>query len=735
MALPYDGQDRGDAAAYARYFAGMDATMHQKLAFLAGHVLLDPGARVADMGCGSGYGSYQLALVNPAIHVIGVDINGESIAQARERYRLPNLEFLEGDASQSLFADGPLDGILTSSTLHHIYTFNGYDRAAVLRALAAHLADLKDGGLLIIRDFVAPGAPEIVLLEVDDSATDRRTRTGMSDADLLEDFARTARPLDGRAGPGFFLEELACDTPGRRRFRLPHKWAAEFALRKDYREDWDTELLEEYTYFTAGEFFEALSGLGARVVRAGPYWNPWIVANRFAGRFRLTDERLRPLPWPATNFIAAAQRVPPRASLRLSEKRPSAQPPAYLVLDGAVDTTTGQVFDLVRRPGPVTDLLPWRLDAAGRLRVVARYGYPRPVINAVPRATPDLEGDRRSGHVVEPISVASAGSQAADPHAALVARAGLGADSVLGLAPGLTYYPSPGGIDEKVVSLLVQIAADIPETPIDAAVSGLSTSGSVRTVDAQGLLRAAQVGMLAEARLALNIYALMADLGMAPDPWIGDAVTLRPGTPARRAALAELLDGPPDRRFRQTSDRAGYLRVARSAFVDQTVEGGLATTLAAEEREFVLPTGVGANTAVVLPHLLDEQGRVLVGLEQQALPVPQFHAGDARILTAPAFRLPGTLDTLDAVAAHLRDVLALPPDADMVRLGASYFASAGLTPERVFVFAADASRAGGGDLVHVPMEELLAGRRQLRDGHLLIALFRLAHALAPAARD
>ncbi len=732
--MSYDGQDRGDADAYARYFAGMDKTMQQKLAFVAGHVLLDPGARVADMGCGSGFGSYQLALVNPAIRVIGVDINAESIAQARARYRLPNLDFVEGDAGQSLFAGAPLDGILTSSTLHHIYTFNGYDRAAVTRALAAHLSDLRDGGLLIIRDFVAPPTPEMVLLEVEDAATDRLSFTGMSDADLLAAFALTARPLDQRAGPGFFLEEVTCAHAGWRRFRLPHKWAAEFALRKDYREDWETELLEEYTYFTADEFVSTLSALGARVVRGGPYWNPWIVANRFAGRFRLTDEMDRPLPWPATNFVAAAQRVPRRASLRLTEKRPAAASPSYLKLTAAVDTMTGQVFDLVQRPGPVTDLLPWRISDDGRLRIVARHGYPRPIVNAVPRGTPNLEADHRSGHVVEPISVASPVTEGPEMDMALAARAGLERQCVDAVTDGLTYYPSPGGIDEQVSSRFVHLTADLPETLVDPAVSGLSTAGSVRMIDAQSLLRATQVGMLAEARLALNIYALMADHGIAPEPWIGDAVVpkVRPAghSPLLKAHLADLLSGDGDRRFRLTDDRAGYLRVVRSTFVDQTVEDGLATTLAAEDREFVLPAATSANTAVILPHLTDADGTVRVGLERQVLPVPQFRGGDGRILTAPALRLPPSLSTLDAVAVHTRQALLLPDDAAVVRLGASYFASVGLTPERVFVFAADASAAAPGELVYVAIDELLAGRRHLRDGHLLISLFRLAHALA-----
>ena len=138
-ATSYDAQHRGTAGAYEAYFAGMDRTMRQKLAFVGAHFLLDPGARIADMGCGSGSGTYQLALLNPEIEVIGVDINPESVRLAGEKYRLPNLRFIVGDAAEPVFADDPLDGILSSSTLHHVYTFNGYSRAAVRRAIASHL--------------------------------------------------------------------------------------------------------------------------------------------------------------------------------------------------------------------------------------------------------------------------------------------------------------------------------------------------------------------------------------------------------------------------------------------------------------------------------------------------------------------------------------------------------------------------------------------------------------------
>lgn len=103
----------------------------------------------------------------------------------------------------------------------------------------------------------------------------------------------------------------------------------EFVLRKDYRQDWDVELLEEYTYFTADEFAEEVARAGARLVSAEPYWNPWIVKHRFAGKFRILDETGRDLGWPATNFVAVAQRARRGASIRLSERRQSATGPPF----------------------------------------------------------------------------------------------------------------------------------------------------------------------------------------------------------------------------------------------------------------------------------------------------------------------------------------------------------------------------------------------------------------------
>jgi hypothetical protein len=56
---------RGDGSAYDRYLAGMDASMRQKVALTAAHLL--GRGRVADMGMGSGAGTAALAALYPEL--------------------------------------------------------------------------------------------------------------------------------------------------------------------------------------------------------------------------------------------------------------------------------------------------------------------------------------------------------------------------------------------------------------------------------------------------------------------------------------------------------------------------------------------------------------------------------------------------------------------------------------------------------------------------------------------
>ena len=356
MSADYSRQGRSDPDAYARYLAGMDSTMRQKVALTAAHLL--GRGRIADMGMGSGAGSHALAALYPALEVVGVDVDPAMVQLARAKYQGPNLSFVAGDIAAPLFAPASLDGIFDSSVLHHVTSFGGYDRESAGRCLAVQADELAPHGVLIVRDFLDPGPGE-VLLDIPggdgDASSDPRLA---STAALLERFAIEFRSL--HETPGFPCTRIEPDPrPGWRRYRLSHTHAVEFVLRKDYRRDWESEVQEEYTYCTQPEFEAIFASLGLRVLASTPLRTPWIVRNRFVQRFALRDARTGDsLDWPATNYIIVGEKVPLGEGVRLRDAGDAA-PLGFLELTSYRHRETGAVRDLVRRPNLSLDVLPW----------------------------------------------------------------------------------------------------------------------------------------------------------------------------------------------------------------------------------------------------------------------------------------------------------------------------------------------------------------------------------------
>ncbi len=77
---------------------------------------LPAGARVADLGCGSGV--FTALLRDAGYRACGLDLSPRLIDLARAKY--PGIEFLVGDVEQLPFEPGSLDGILLSGLVHHL---------------------------------------------------------------------------------------------------------------------------------------------------------------------------------------------------------------------------------------------------------------------------------------------------------------------------------------------------------------------------------------------------------------------------------------------------------------------------------------------------------------------------------------------------------------------------------------------------------------------------------------
>jgi arsenite methyltransferase len=82
---------------------------------------LEPGARVADLGCGAGTDSLVAAqMVEPGGHVTGIDMTPEMLARARAAAReagIANVEFVEGEIERLPFEDGSVDVVISNGVI------------------------------------------------------------------------------------------------------------------------------------------------------------------------------------------------------------------------------------------------------------------------------------------------------------------------------------------------------------------------------------------------------------------------------------------------------------------------------------------------------------------------------------------------------------------------------------------------------------------------------------------
>jgi hypothetical protein len=389
-------------------------------------------------------------------------------------------------------------------------------------------------------------------------------------------------------------------------------------------------------------------------------------------------------------------------------------------------------MELVERPHQTIDVLPW-FESAGQLFAVAKKDFPRPVINASPDR-PRLDSAHHSGYVTEPVSaiVDAEGDEEKEVRRVLRERAGFDAEEIVRVGGRFSYFTSPGGVNELVVSRLVEVRPRQTELSFPNY-TPFTDAGTVRELDAAQVLRACHVGGMFDARLEINIYRLLRQLGRGCGPWIGAPIALSVQPHAFAPSDPSQVLAPPARAAfgRPTPlPRPRFLSLCEGSFVERDSAGA---TLAEARFEYVRPRRLSNNSLVALPAFRTAQG-VFVGVEQRDLPAVQTFGGSSNMAAAPAWRLPTTVTHLSEAPHFLKGALGEDFGLDACRvweLGGAYLPTSGVTPEVVYPFVVEvtADKCAGAGLQFVSLSELTAHPELLRDAHLLVATYRLAHAL------
>lgn len=715
----------------------VDAATIQKAWFTLSHLILDDGAKVIDMGCDDGMMTYAMAVLSPKLKFIGVDKSKRQINKAREKYQLHNLEFQIGDAVSELFEPETIDAVINSYVLHEVYSGSRYNERIVADTLKRQFRFLKKGGTMFIRDYVRPPPEEYVLMEMPDTPSKGDDLAKLSEPDLLVWYSEHARPQHDAGTGGFFLEELPARFPKTRLFRLPYKWAYEFAMRKDDRTHWETALPVEYTFYTMRDFRRELRALGARTHYAAPHWDDDLIEKKLEGRFRLYDDTGQALGMPPTGYIIVALKMAERKSLHIHERRPSVQDESSLKISTLRDQNTGRLVDVVSPTMELGEVIPYRLDEHGQLKLYLFDGIARSIANAVPRSGVSLDDRRWSGHMIEPIAIEHALLQEMNKteskDAILFARdyLGLRPNATALIETGPDYYPEPGYIDDRIFTYYLRVdetKGHITPRRHSGPMDRFQAKGVLREMDAQQVLNAITVGMIPNARLELQILALFKHLNMKAENWTGRRLQFQAGAITGSKKLRTLLNiyGSEMKRFREIKGGAGQLRPIHSIFVEEGQTRGAITGLSSQDVDFVVHNDRTVNTAVILPLAQGLKNDIHAGFLFEHLPVPERREGNGLSLDAISLNLPAHVKDTKQAKKFIADHFGLLPEL-VLKLGESYFSHISMTPQRIHPFAVTlpGNFIGDPNIHFLPFYQLKLLRKSLsKSVHFMVLMAR-----------
>ncbi len=103
------------------------------------------GKKVLEVSCGHGGGASYLTRTFAPAHYTGLDLNAAGVAFCQKRHRVPNLEFIRGDAESLPFIRESFDAVINVEASHCYPDFP--------RFLAEVARVLKPGGHFLYADF------------------------------------------------------------------------------------------------------------------------------------------------------------------------------------------------------------------------------------------------------------------------------------------------------------------------------------------------------------------------------------------------------------------------------------------------------------------------------------------------------------------------------------------------------------------------------------------------------
>jgi hypothetical protein len=279
--------------------------------------------RIGDIGCAVG-SWIKLACKDERLResdFYGIEVSRYLYVLCQQRkengeFANPFVFFSQKNAVTGLvFEPNSMNTIHTSSLTHEIESYGS--RTDLLQFIQNRYQELAPGGVWINRDVVGPANKEqtiyLWLNDADGSNDDPYKAFDDKEAfshylTSLSTYARFLRfARDFRHKEGYVLNYSATTIDKNNYIITTLRDAMEFLSRKDYTDNWQSEMHETFCFWDFSEWKNNLQQAGFIIHPSSKaFTNEWIVQNRWKGKaelFTLINNKLEPLDYPVTTMF------------------------------------------------------------------------------------------------------------------------------------------------------------------------------------------------------------------------------------------------------------------------------------------------------------------------------------------------------------------------------------------------------------------------------------------------
>jgi SAM-dependent methyltransferase len=305
---------------YNVYVRQMDDIAEMKYHDTAQYI--QPG-RIGDIGCAVG-SWIKLACLDTRLResdFYGIEVSRYLYELCLQRklngeFVNPFVFFAQKNAVTGLaFEPNSMNTIHTSSLTHEIESYGS--RNDLLQFIRNRYEELAPGGVWINRDVVGPDEKEQTvycwLNDEDGSNADpfkeladkHALSVYLQELSTYARFLRFAR--DFRRKEGYLLPFKETIFDNKTYIVCSLQDAAEFLSRKDYTDNWQSEMHETFCFWDFTEWKQHLQEAGFTIHPSSrAFTNEWIVNNRWKGKaelFTLQNDQLKTLDYPVTTMF------------------------------------------------------------------------------------------------------------------------------------------------------------------------------------------------------------------------------------------------------------------------------------------------------------------------------------------------------------------------------------------------------------------------------------------------